>query len=85
MTDQALLPPANPPPPVQDALVDKLATPQDAAAQAQLKMPNERDESINMTADQPDPVVKQAAKDVARGLVDTSNGAELDRTYRKLK
>ena len=48
-------------------------------------MPNERDESVAMTADAPDPVIEQAAVDVARGLQDTSKGVELDRAYKKLK
>jgi hypothetical protein len=48
-------------------------------------MPNERDESVAMTLDEPDPVIEQAALDVARGLTDTSKGAELDRAYKKLK
>ena len=38
-----------------------------------------------MTNDAPDPVIEQAAVDVAKGLQDTSKAAELDRTYRKLK
>jgi len=48
-------------------------------------MPNERDESVSMMADAPDPVIEQAAVDVARGLQDTSKGAELNRAYKKLK
>ena len=48
-------------------------------------MTNERDESVAMTADAPDPVIEQAAVDVARGLKDTSKGAELNRAYTKLK
>jgi hypothetical protein len=65
--------------------VDKQATPHDAAIEAQLKMPNERDESVEMTAAEPDPVIVQAAADVAHGLQDTSKGVELDRAYKKLK
>lgn len=59
--------------------------PRDAAVGAQLQMPNERDMSVDMTPDAPDPVIEQAAADVARGLQDTSNGAELNRAYKKLK
>lgn len=72
-------------PPTQRARVGKPPTPRDAAIEAQLQMPNERDESVDMTPDAPDPVIEQAAVDVARGLQDTSKGAELDRTYKKLK
>ncbi len=82
-------PSANPPPATQRAEVNKPLTPQDAAVQAQLQMPNERDESIDgaatITADVPDPIIKQAALDVARDLQDTSKGAELNRAYKKLK
>ena len=48
-------------------------------------MPNERDESVAMTPAEPDPVMQQAATDVARGLQDTTSGAELNRAYKKLK
>ena len=81
--------PSNPPPPTQRARVDKQATPRDAAVEAKLQMPNERDESVDgaatITADAPDPMIEQAAVDVARGLQDTSKGAELNRAYKKLK
>ncbi len=72
-------------PPTQRARVGKPPTPRDAVAVAKLQMPNERDESVAMTADAPDPVIEQAAVDVARGLQDTSKGAELNRAYTKLK
>ena len=81
--------PANWPPPAQRARVGKPPTPRDAAVEATLQMPNERDESVagaaTITADAPDPVIEQAAVDVARGLKDTSKGAELNRAYTKLK
>ncbi len=52
-------------------------------------MPNERDESVagaaTITADAPDPVIEQAAVDVARGLQDTSKAVELNTAYKKLK
>ena len=74
-----------PPPPAQSGGVGKPRTPRNAAVEATLKMPNERDESLDMTPDAPDPVIEQAAVDVARGLQDTSKGAELNRAYKKLK
>ena len=77
--------PSNPAPPAQRARVGKPPTPRDAAVEANLKMPNERDESVDMTPDTPDPMIEQAAVDVARGLQDTSKGAELNRAYKKLK
>ena len=77
--------PAKPPPPTKSARVGKPPTPHDAAVEAQLKMPNERDESVDMTPEAPDPMIEQAAVDVARGLQDTSKGAELNQAYKKLK
>ena len=71
--------------PAHSARVGKPPTPRDAAVEATLKMPNERDESLDMTPDAPDPLIEQAAADVARGLQDTSKGAELNRAYKKLK
>ena len=76
-------------PPAQRARVGTPATPRDVAVEARLQLPNERDESVNndvaMTAALPDPLMKQAAADVARGLQDTSKAAELNRAYKKLK
>ena len=72
-------------PPGQSAKVDKPPTPRDSAGEAKLKIPSERDESVDMTPDQPDPMIEQAAIDVALGLQDTSKGEELNRAYKKLK
>jgi hypothetical protein len=36
-----------------------------------LPLPHERDESINDTADAPDPVIAQAKRDLDAGMVDT--------------
>lgn len=38
---------------------------------APLKLPHERDEDTDMTADQPDPKILQAYKDLKAGQVDT--------------
>jgi hypothetical protein len=43
----------------------------DADAGKDLALPHERDESIGHTAEQPDPVIVQAHKDIEAGLVDT--------------
>ena len=48
-------------------------------------MPNERDESVNMTATTPDPMILRAAADAELGLQDTSKGVELHHAYTKLK
>jgi len=69
----------------QRVRADKPSTPGDAAVETKLKMPNERDESVDMTPAAPDPVMEQAAADLERGLQDTSKGAELNRAYKKLK
>ena len=50
----------------------------------QAKLPHERDESISGTAE-PSAAMQQAFEDIARGLVDTDRGAEVARTYKKLK
>jgi len=36
-----------------------------------LPLPHEMDQSLNSTAEQPDPVMQQAARDIEAGLVDT--------------
>jgi len=77
--------PANPPPTTQGDEMDKTPIARDTAFEAQLQMPNERDESVDMTPDAPDPLIEQAAIDVALGLRDTSKGEELNRAYKKLK
>ena len=77
--------PANPPLSTQRAKVGKPPAPRDETSEAQLQMPNERDVSVDMTADEPDPMIEQAAIDLAGGLQDTSKGEELNRAYKKLK
>ena len=67
------------------AMVDLAPSPHDAAVEASLSLPHERDQSIDMTPDTKDPVIKQASKDIKRGLQDTSKGLEMDKTYDKLK
>jgi hypothetical protein len=49
------------------------------------KLPHERDESIDTTGAIASEPMKQAARDIKRGLVDTDRGAEAGRTYQKLK
>lgn len=59
-------------------------SPKDSAVEASLELPHERDQSVDMTNDKPDPVVKQAGRDVQRGVKDTSKSVEMDRAYKKL-
>ena len=48
-------------------------------------MPNDRDEKVGMTSGVPSPTVQQGARDLKRGLQDTSRATEADDVYRKLK
>jgi hypothetical protein len=48
-------------------------------------LPHERDQSTQDQVGPIDVVVRQAAKDIARGLKDTDRGDEADRVYQKLK
>ncbi len=50
-----------------------------------LELPHERDQSLHATADQPDPVIEQAHRDLAAGQVDTDlrNTPGLDARRRK--
>ncbi len=55
------------------------------AAPSEPAWPRDRDEKAGMTDGIPSPRVQQAARDVKRGLVDTSRASEADAAYRKLK
>jgi len=59
-----------------------LASPRKSSAP---HMPNERDEKVGSTGGIPSERVKQGAKDVKRGVADTSRATEADNAYRKLK
>jgi hypothetical protein len=67
----------------QGPQTESQTTPRDSAVEASAQLPHERDQSTDMTAATPDPAVHQAAKDLQRGLSDTSKGAELDKAYQK--
>ena len=69
----------------QSSQAGRQITPQDAAVEASLELPSDRDQSSDMTAAEPDPKVEQAAADLKRGLSDTSKGAETDKAYQKQK
>lgn len=75
--------PAAPPRPQRPRTAQQ-TTPQDAAVESTLALPHERDQSTDMTPDAADPVIEQAARDVQRGVKDTSKSTEMDRAYRKL-
>lgn len=62
------------------------AGPEDGAhAHGKPPLPHERDQSAHMTDGIPSRKVQQAAKDVARGLQDTSKSPEMDRAYQRQK
>ena len=46
-------------------------------------MPNDRDETVGATGGIPSETVKQGARDLKRGLQDTSRAPEADRAYKK--
>lgn len=48
-------------------------------------LPHERDEKTSMTDGISSPRVQQGARDVKRGVLDTSRAPEADAAYRKLK
>ena len=48
-------------------------------------LPHERDETVSMTGGVQSPVVQQAARDVKRGVKDTSGAVEANETYKRLK
>ena len=56
----------------------------DESVKTSLELPHDRDQAQDMTSPQPDPLIEQAAKDIANGLKDTSKALETDRTYKKL-
>jgi hypothetical protein len=60
-------------------------TPGDASDEASLALPHERDQSTDMTDAQPDPQVRQASRDLRRGLQDTGKSAPMDKAYDRLK
>ena len=69
----------------QSSQAGRQITPKDAAVEASLELPSDRDQSTDMTAATPDPLIQQAAIDLKRGLSDTSKGAETDKAYQKQK
>jgi hypothetical protein len=48
-------------------------------------LPHERDQSTHNQTSPIRTVIKQAAKDIARGIKDTDRGEEANRVYQKLK
>lgn len=61
------------------------ATTAPAAEANRPPLPHDRDEKAGATGGVPSPTVQQGARDVARGLSDTTRAPEADAAYRKLK
>lgn len=57
----------------------------DTSEEQNPKLPHERDQSVDMTHGQPDAQVRQAYRDVQRGLQDTDRGPPAGRAYQKQK
>lgn len=76
--------PAKDPQP-QQPLTSRQPDFRDASVETTLELPRDRDEAVDMTSGgRKSPLIKQAAKDIAEGLKDTSKAPEMDRTYKKL-
>ena len=56
-----------------------------AAESTNPSLPHDRDETVGMTGGVPSARVPQGARDLARGIRDTTRGPEADAAYRKLK
>lgn len=52
---------------------------------AEPRLPHEHDESADSQRGTPDPVIEQAARDIADGIVDTDRGPVADRAYQRQK
>lgn len=56
----------------------------DESVKTSLELPHDRDQAKDMTRQQPDALIDQAAKDLGKGIKDTSKAIETDRAYKKL-
>ena len=76
--------PAKDPKP-QRSLPDQHETPQDSSVESSLELPHHRDQSLDMTSAKNSPLVEQAAKDLDKGIKDTSKAPEMHQAYKKQK
>ena len=56
-------------------------TPQTSDKEVSPRLPHERDESSDSQTSEPSEVMRQAKKDIDRGLVDTDRGPVMDKVY----
>jgi hypothetical protein len=61
------------------------SNPKSPSRPAQPELPHERDERTGSTDGAPSERVKQAHRDVSRGVQDTSRAPEADRAYQRQK
>lgn len=52
-----------------------------AAGSSMPELPNDRDEKVGMTGGEPSARIQQGARDLKRGVQDTSRATEADATY----
>lgn len=76
--------PAKDPKP-QRSLPGQHETPHDSAVKGTLELPHDRDQAVDMTSDENSLRVEQAAKDLQKGLKDTSKAPEMNQTYKRQK
>lgn len=76
--------PAKDPKP-QRSLPGQHETPQDSSVENTLELPHDRDQAVDMTSAQTNPLIEQAAKDLKKGLKDTSKAREMNQAYKKQK
>lgn len=76
--------PAKAPKP-QRSLPGQHESPHDSAVKGSLELPHDRDQAVDMTSDQNSQRVKQAAKDLQKGLKDTSKAPEMNQAYKQQK
>lgn len=68
----------------QNSRPGKSATLKDGSVESSLELPHERDQAVDMTDAKKSPLIEQAARDLLKGLEDTSKAPEMDRAYKKL-
>jgi hypothetical protein len=77
---------AKAPAPLRTQLVPGQVPPPGVGNKAfEAQLPHERDESVSMTDGIPSEPIRQAYRDVVRGLKDTDRGPVAGHAYRKLK
>ena len=76
--------PAKDPKP-QRSLPGQHETPHDSAVNGSLELPHDRDQAVDMTSAKNSPLVEQAAKDLDKGIKDTSKAPEMNQAYKKQK